>query len=922
MPVLCAVLCVAGAQAQSAQDAQTGKPPLREIQIASGAFTRGTPIPAWVDRLPALPDAGAKDPYVVRLADVHFHLAKEPTVFAHRAMQANETSAVGEIGQYPISFHPDYQRVELHLLRIHRGDTVIDKLASADVRFVQRELGLEYGIYTGSVTAMVVTDDVRAGDTLEIAYSTTGQNPVFAGKFFDAAAWDSPYPLRRRRVTLNVPEDRRIEYRVIGSGSKNVPAVTERREAGRRILRFETQDMPAADIENYVPPDHHAMRWIQFSEFRNWSEVNRWAQGLFDAQVPAAVLENALGGARTARSKADAVSKALEFVQNEIRYLSISIGENSHRPFSPEQVLTRRYGDCKDKTLLLVSMLRQLGIDADPVLVPTYFRKNLDGMLPSPYPFDHAIVRARVDGKVYFLDPTLSSQTGRLDRIGRVHGASEVLVVAPGTNALTTIPVQSGEEQLLNTRVERVSVKRFDQPADMDVRIRYVGMDAEAARRAFSRMSQSQLHKAYEGALARRYPGAELAGEPKIDDDRGNNTIGIEVHYRIANFFENAKDGRLVRYQPVNFTDVFYQSNGVKRSAPLAVPSFPAINRYEFEITLPEDVDARYRPSTSRIDNKAFTVSETLSFSGRTARAELELKVLADRVEPDSMADFVADTRKLGEMMRGAFLIRPVDMKASDLPVAVKPFKELVTERLERVVKTAGDGIADARLAGRDAGAMLCERALASAYLGKTQEALADAQAALRQNPNAAGALRCRGSVHFIAGDFARSEADFSRAVALGLKDQETYFRRGLVSYYLERYDDAAADFAAAQKSAEPAEQARAEYWRVLALRRKPSSSPLQPKGPAMEEWPGPVTGLLGGSYTPDSLLRAAHRETGDALEAALAEAYLAIGQYHLLAGDRIKAKAFFQRAVDKGVLYSLMHAAARHELARMSASR
>lgn len=907
-------------QVQANPGAQAQQPQLRDVQIGSQAFERGTPLPGWVDTIHALPDAEKKDAHVVRFADVHFYVDKQPVSFVHRAMQANEKSALGEIGQYPISLHPDYQRLELHLLRIHRGDLVIDKLGSAQIRFVQRELGLDYGIYTGVVTAIVITDDLRVGDTLEIAYSTIGQNPIFGGKFFDNAAWDGPYPVKHRRVTLNVPRNRHINYRVVGSAAKQSPAPSERYDGARKIIRFEGSDLPAADLENHLPNDYQAVRWIQFSEFGNWNEVNQWAQRLFNADAQGTALHNFLSEARGASTQSEKVRKVLALVQNDIRYLSISLGENSHRPFPPDQVLARRYGDCKDKSLLMISLLRQLGIEAVPVLMSTYFRKNLDQMLPSPYPFDHVIVRAHVDGKDFFLDPTLTGQVGKLDRIGWPYGEAEVLVVATDTHALTRVTGHRSEEAMLNTRIERISVQKFDQPVDMTVDIRYVGTDAEAVRRAVASMTSAQIRKAYESVHTRRYPGAELVGEPKITDEPNENVIDIELRYRISNFFESVKEGRMARYLPVNLTEQFFLPNGPKRSVPILIPGFPSVNRYIFEMTLPEEVDASYRPSRTEISNKAFYASEALTFSGRVARAELELKILADRVEPEVMADFVRDTRKLDMIMHGTFIVHPEDMKRANASrIPAKPFKLAVVERLEHVLKTTDEGLAEARLLGSDRTAIYCERARALAYLGNAKEALESAQAALRLNTNAADAYRCRGTVFFVNGELHKSEADFSRALALGHKDSDLFFKRGLANYFLQRYDAALADFAASQEMAESVEQVRAEYWRVLAASRVSPELHHRVDVTGGEEWPGPVLNLLGAAPSPENVLRAAHRESGEALEAALAEAYLYVAQYHLRTGNRLKASVYFQQAVDKGVLYSMLHAAARHELGRIT---
>ena len=60
-------------------------------------------------------------------------------------------------------------------------------------------------------------------------------------------------------------------------------------------------------------------------------------------------------------------------------------------------------------------------------------------LLPSPLDFDHAIVRAKVDGKIFYLDPTRLGQHGRLDRMGQAHEGAAVLVIAPDTKTLTIV---------------------------------------------------------------------------------------------------------------------------------------------------------------------------------------------------------------------------------------------------------------------------------------------------------------------------------------------------------------------------------------------------------------------------------------------------------------------------------------------------
>lgn len=96
----------------------------------------------------------------------------------------------------------------------------------------------------------------------------------------------------------------------------------------------------------------------------------------------------------------------------EVRYTGLEFGHSGILPYDCNQVWDRKYGDCKDKSTLLVSMLRSRGIEAWVGLVNT----NSEGLIPKEVPgtraFNHAIVIVDVDPgekeDLVFCDPTIS----------------------------------------------------------------------------------------------------------------------------------------------------------------------------------------------------------------------------------------------------------------------------------------------------------------------------------------------------------------------------------------------------------------------------------------------------------------------------------------------------------------------------------
>ena len=515
-----------------AQGAAPGNVQFHEVQIAADAFSLGEAVPAWV--IPtAIPEPGQAEPMLIRLADTQYYVDRAPIVYVRRAMTINDAASLSRAGQVSIPFVPQYHKLKVHAVRVLRGGETLDRTASSSVRFLQRETGLEQGIYSGEVTASILVNDLRVGDTLEYAYSLYGQNPVFGDKFIATASWDQGYPAALRRVVLTHPAGRHIAWRLIGDRKDAPLTPAESVREGMRRLVFEERSIAKVLLEPMTPTEHVAFRRLQFSEFAGWSDVVGWADELF--QSNGNLGEDGRAMVETLRQKAteeDRVVAALEFVQSQIRYFSVSMGESSHRPTQPEVVLKRRYGDCKDKSLLLVTLLQALGIPAKPVLVDLGRLRGLDSELPSPELFNHAIVQATVGGQVFYLDPTALGQHGRLRRMGQIHEGAQVLVVSPQARELSIVASPDVKELVRSVVSETATIHKFNADGELKSKQTWHGVVAERLRVMQERLPREQLLKSIADAMESRYPGAKLVGEPDIQDDRVNNALSIAATYR------------------------------------------------------------------------------------------------------------------------------------------------------------------------------------------------------------------------------------------------------------------------------------------------------------------------------------------------------------------------------------------------------
>jgi Flp pilus assembly protein TadD len=284
-----------------------------------------------------------------------------------------------------------------------------------------------------------------AGAVVEEVSVVRDVNPLFdAGAI--ARFWlGQPNPVRLVRLRIDAPSALPLKWAVRGADLK--PAVTER--DGRRRLLFERRDSPPrAALEPYAPRDALAAPHVLVTTGRSWEEVARRYGQLADERLRGSDLAGIAARVVPAGTpRAAAVRLLTAWVHQNVRYTGLELGEAALVPVSPDETLGRRYGDCKDLSLLLVGLLRAAGHEAHIALLKTGW-SEVEPELPGLGEFDHAIVR--VDGP----EPTWVDPTDPFVAPGRLPAPDQgrlALVARPGTRGLERTPSARADESRART---------------------------------------------------------------------------------------------------------------------------------------------------------------------------------------------------------------------------------------------------------------------------------------------------------------------------------------------------------------------------------------------------------------------------------------------------------------------------------------
>ena len=573
--------------------------------------------------------------------------------FVHFANKFLTTSGVEANSSLSFDFDPSYQQLVLHKVVIHRGDQVIDELDPAKIRLIEQEKELDRQIYNGAKTAVLFLEDVRVGDWVEYAYTVRGRNPVEAGHFYDCLQLRWPFPIQTENYRLLWPQAKQPLVAQISKGvPRNWAAVGENYE-----YHWHWENRPGQPLDSFLAISTMPYAMAYFSDFRSWADIADWASTSFEpTNCSDELLEKVLAWRNEKVSNEQRVVEAVQFVQDDIRYLGIENGVSSREATDPSIVFARGYGDCKDKALLLCTILRLFdNVDATPVLVSTTLRSGIEVFNPNPLVFDHAIVRIVLDGETNYVDATRSFQRGPLDRrfIDLFGDGLPLTVDTPGL-----IKIPSTNNGLPETILDENFNVLASGAADLDVTNTLEGRDADSIRRNLATVSRDTAADSLLDYYKKYYSDISATEAPEIFDDNDADVIRIVAHYYIPKIWKPA--------QQTNFITCTFDSPGIlsrlfipakrDRTMPLAV-LFPV--NFLHRIYIEPHEAWRVNSVDEKIQTRALLFHSKTYVTNDQVRVINQLLTLSDRVDLPDLPEYFADIDRISQLL-GLAVTKPV----------------------------------------------------------------------------------------------------------------------------------------------------------------------------------------------------------------------------------------------------------------------
>ncbi|HRQ65943.1 MAG TPA: DUF3857 domain-containing protein [Xanthomonadaceae bacterium] len=507
----------------------------REIEADGYSYQIG-PVPSWVDVLEApdrhTPPAG--ESVDLRLIDLQSLLNGSQGALHHRMVMGLLTEqGVADNSQIPIEFDPGYQRLVLHHIEVERNGERLDRLRTENITLSRRERQFEVGYFTGAVTMLIVIEDVRVGDVLHYAYTIEGANPIHAEYSGQRFRHYFPRPVARSRIRVVVPDGRQVKL----AGDALAEVRRKVRPDGATEIDWRKDGSRPVRVPDDTPGWYEPGPVLEVGLADDWASVVAWGLQLYQApsEPDGEIGDLARQITEGAGDDEARIVAMLRFVQDEVRYFAVLLGESTHRPSPATEVLKRRFGDCKDKTTLLITLLRAQGFEAWPALVSTTRRRGVLDGLPGSHAFDHVIVLLEWQGRQIWLDPTLNYQRGNLERIGFVDFEA-ALPLRPGQ-------VEPVRVELPQSALSGLHVDERYEPGEnagemlLTVHTTAIRHWAEFYRRQFAGSSMDQVAESFVDYYSRLHGGVVSLSGIEVEDDLTENRIVFVERYRLPEFW-------------------------------------------------------------------------------------------------------------------------------------------------------------------------------------------------------------------------------------------------------------------------------------------------------------------------------------------------------------------------------------------------
>jgi hypothetical protein len=494
---------------------------------------------------------------------------------------------------------------------------------------------------------------VTVGSIIDYKVMQEKKKPEIEGKFSDEFYFQTYDPTYVCRYKVITPRDMDLKYLVLNplQGIQLSPKIIH--DGNKKIYLWEYKHIPQIIREKSMPPTDEVAFRILVTTMNSWEEFSNWWRKKIEGKTePDGSIKRKVAeltqDLSTSKEKMEII---FDYVKREIRYVSIGLGKSGYEPENAKKVFENKYGDCKDKSTLLISMLRTAGIPAYYVLIPTGNIGNLIKDFQYPFQFNHCIVAVESEAKYHFIDPVANSY--RFDYLPDSDRNRDVLIFNDQKIVFEKTPLAKSEE---NAYYSQSQIK-IGLNGSIECKVKNFGVGGKEAiyRSFFIKNRPTEIKEFLEERVNDISPGARLLTYTHSDPENFKERFELNIKYDAQDYCR--KGGDTLIFDVPEISQHCIAADKKDRRYPILVWN----NYYSkdvAEFNVPEGYKVYYLPEPAEIKNQYFEFRSSYRQEGERIFYEGELIRKAIRITPEEYASYQKHCQGMEKSFNRSVLFR------------------------------------------------------------------------------------------------------------------------------------------------------------------------------------------------------------------------------------------------------------------------
>lgn len=421
-------------------------------------------------------------------------------------------------------------------------------------------------------------------------------------------------PVINSQVSISFPKDMKIKYLLKGNDTSVIKMNTDSRR-NEITYTFSVKDLPAENrypdapdnawysphvifyIENYKDEDGKTISYL--ANTNDLFELDKDYVKNINKEVGPALQHVIDSLTDKVNNNEEKARKIYNWVQQNIKYVAFEAGMEGFVPRDANLICNRRFGDCKDMSSILTTMLNKAGVPAYYTWIGTRDIPYRYTEVPTTIVDNHMICTIRLNDKYIFLDGTDPFCVFGIPPYA-IQDKEALVMMNDKEYKIITVPVIPKDK---NVFIDSTIINLNDKEISGTISQNMQGYFAESMNATLTYTDQKDWNEKLKANFNRGSNKFNLISL-EVGDRSDKNKIRISGKYKLLDYAKKLADEYYINLNLIRHFE-HQEIDYPKRKIPIE-SSFLYTKRYVIVLNIPDGYKISYLPSGKSFHNEVW----------------------------------------------------------------------------------------------------------------------------------------------------------------------------------------------------------------------------------------------------------------------------------------------------------------------------